>query len=290
MMVGMVFLFISGGQALAKGGSYIAMDLGIAVGSGLDTSGTANDFRTICDQFIDPTATCSDPANDKWTDEFDGGTGILTGLALGYRWRNFRIEGEYFYRGATHDSVGDVNFSGVNLKSLQEIAEADEEIGHVLSHSFFTNLYYDFTSDSKWTPYLGFGLGFALVSLDYSNRVTRSGDPEDIGTFGPADSTNEVLRNKLAGTTSIARSDLSDTLFGYQAIAGVDYRISEPVTIGLKFRWADFGEFKDGDEFLQLRSHDATNSPVPGSPRVGYEITTDDIRFWGLSLNMKYHF
>ena len=42
---------------------------------------------------------------------------------------------------------------------------------------------------------------------------------------------------------------MSDTLFGYQVLAGVDYQMSEPVTIGLKFRWADFGEFEDESEY-----------------------------------------
>ena len=28
----------------------------------------------------------------------------------------------------------------------------------------------------------------------------------------------------------------------------------------------------------------------PGSPRVRYGVVTDDIQFWGVSLNMKYQF
>ncbi len=285
LMVGMAFLLIAG-QASAKDGWYMAMDLGVAVGPGLDTRGSDNDFPTTCDRFIDPATTCNDLSNEKWTNKFDGSTGVLAGLAVGYRWQNFRIEGEYFYRNATHDDASEPNFGGLNLKTLEEISESEEVIDGVLSHNFFTNLYYDFTSDSKWTPYLGVGVGFAQVSLDYFSRFTRSSDPDDISTFPSGDSRNTLL----AGTTTIGRSKLSDTLLGYQAIAGVDYRISEPVTIGLKFRWVDFGEFKDDDEWRQLRSHDATNSPAPGSARVRYQVATDDIEFWGLSLNMKYHF
>ncbi len=292
-MAGMAFLLISG-QALAKDGWYMAMDLGVAVEPGLDTRTSDNDFPTLCDQFIDPNAVCTTLSNEKWTNKFDGGTGVLAGLALGYRWRNFRIEGEYFYRNATHDNASEPSFGGVNLKTLEEISESEEAIDDVLSHNFFTNLYYDFTSDSKWTPYLGVGVGFAQVSLDYFSRFTRSSDPGDISTFdnvgGISNADRDALNGRLAGTTTIGRSKLSDTLFGYQAIAGVDYRISEPVTIGLKFRWVDFGEFEDDDEYRQLRSHDSTNSPDPGSARVRYQVATDDIEFWGLSLNMKYHF
>ena len=88
---------------------------------------------------------------------------------------------------------------------------------------------------------------------------------------------------------AIARAKLSDTLFGYQLIAGVDYQVSEPVSIGLKFRWADFGEFEsDPREWDQLRSHDSARSP--GGARVQYTAMTEDIQFWGVSLNMKYQF
>ena len=67
------------------------------------------------------------------------------------------------------------------------------------------------------------------------------------------------LNRNVAGTTTIGRAKFSDTLFGYQVIAGVDYQVSEPVSIGLKFRWADFGEFEDGEEWDQLRSHESEN-------------------------------
>ena len=63
------------------------------------------------------------------------------------------------------------------------------------------------------------------------------------------------------------------------------------MSIGLKFRWADFGEFEGGDEWDQLRSHGSANMrPEAGSPRVRYTALTNDIQFWGVSLNMKYQF
>ena len=147
----------------------------------------------------------------------------------------------------------------------------------MLSHNFFANLYYDYHSDSKFTPYVGFGVGFAQVSLDFYNRWTRNSDPDLIPTFDKADAEGQELANRerlnqqLAGTTSIGRAKLSDTLFGYQVIAGVDYQVSEPVSIGLKFRWADFGEFEDGREWDQLRSHDSAIGPEAGSPGCGME-------------------
>ena len=292
------------GQALAKDGLYVGMDLGVAVAPDMKVASSDNDVGTTCDKFInndgagaylvEPKAGDCNPPASAWVNEFDGGTGFLAGVALGYRLGSFRVEGEYFYRGTTYDSkdvVASPSDDVTQGKVAQEIAFVEGGVDDVLSHNFFANLYYDYHSDSKFTPYLGFGVGFARVSLDYFNKWTRNHDPDAISTFDDTAATSEqkdMLHRRIAGTTTIARAKLSDTLFGYQAIAGVDYQVSEPVTIGIKFRWADFGEFEDGEEWNQLRSHDSARGP--GGARVRYTAMTDDIQFWGVSLNMKYQF
>ena len=70
----------------------------------------------------------------------------------------------------------------------------------MLSHNFFANLYYDYRSDSKFTPYVGFGVGFSRVSLDYFNKWTRNHDPEAISTFDDTTATDEeknLLHRKI---------------------------------------------------------------------------------------------
>ena len=240
------------------------------------------------------------PSPSQFWNEVDGGTGILAGAALGYRLGDFRIEGEYFYRTTTHDGRSDTRIPGTDTtttdKSEQELQIADGGVDDVLSHNFFANLYYDFNTDSRFTPYVGAGVGVAQVSMDFFSRWQRNGDPDKIKTFNDTkkrtfdllDNERDRLHRRLAGTTTIADRKLTDTLFGYQILAGVDYRVSDPVSIGLKFRWADFGEFKDEAEWDQLRSHDSAREP--GGTRVRYFVMTDDIQFWGLSLNMKYAF
>ncbi len=305
----MTALVVFSGQAWAKDGWYMGMDLGVAIAPGLDVSARDNDYGTVCDKIINPDGyqvgnaphqDACDPSSergDKWTDDFDGGVGVLAGLALGYRLGDFRIEGEYLYRATTHDDESETDLSGVDFTKKKEEEEMEEVISvvdDVLSHNFFANLYYDYNTGSKFTPYVGVGVGVARVSLDYLNRFKRNDDPDVIKTFKNPDGSScdtqdcLALNSRLAGTTSIARAKLSDTLFGYQVLAGVDYRVSEPVTVGLKFRWADFGEFEsDPREGDQLRSHDATNNR---GDRVRYNVTTEDIQFWGVSLNMKYQF
>ena len=298
-------LLLSSGPVWAKDGLYIGMDLGIAVAPGMDVNSSDNDVGTTCDGFINnngsggylvtPTESNCNPPPSAWSNEFDGGTGVLAGVALGYRLGSFRVEGEYLYRGTTYDDIdtgGAPSDDVTQDKAQQELDLIEGRVDDVLSHNFFANLYYDYRSGSKFTPYVGFGVGFARVSLDYFSRWRRNHDPEAISTFDDSTATDDqkdMLHQRLAGTTSLASAQLSDTLFGYQLIAGVDYQVSEPVSIGLKFRWADFGEFEsDPREWDQLRSHDSARSP--GGARVQYTAMTEDIQFWGVSLNMKYQF
>ena len=324
-VMGLVF---SSSPVLAKDGFYIGGDLGIAVAPGLDVNSSDNDVGTTCDGFINtrdesgnylmPPGNC-DPAPSAWSNQFDGGAGVLAGASLGYRMGSFRAEAEYFYRGTTYDSTDPNTVIGdevTTLKAKRELEKVEGAVDDVLSHNFFANLYYDYHSDSKFTPYVGFGVGFARVSLDYLSVWARRVDPKRITTFTDVENfddeatdayyealddgrepalqpcqtpTCENLNRQVAGTTTIGRGKLSDTLFGYQVVAGVDYQVSEPVSIGLKFRWADFGEFEsDPREWDQLRSHESARRP--GGARVQYKVMTDDIQFWGVSLNMKYQF
>ena len=321
LALGLVF---SSGQVWAKDGFYMGMDLGVAVAPSMDMDGTDDDVGTTCDGYINrdesgnhilPAGNC-DPSPSAWFHNFDGGTGVLAGASLGYRMGSFRAEAEYFYRGTTYDSIDPNTVIGddvTTLKAKRELEKVEGTVDDVLSHNFFANLYYDYRSDSKFTPYLGFGVGFARVSLDYLGVFARRIDPKRITTFTDVEGFNaddyydalnegrepplqpcqttacENLNRQVAGTTTIGRGKLSDTLFGYQLIAGVDYQVSEPVSIGLKFRWADFGEFEsDPREWDQLRSHPSRRGP--DGARVLYKMSTNDIQFWGVSLNMKYQF
>jgi opacity protein-like surface antigen len=163
----------------------------------------------------------------------------------------------------------------------------EDAVDNLMSHNVFANLYYDYRTDSKFTPYVGFGIGFAQVSVQYRTRWHRTRNAEDIKVFDRTLPGGE-LNKELAGALSNDETTMSDTLFGYQALAGVDYQVSEPFSIGLKFRYAMFGEFEDDSEYEKLRSH-ASEAGDPRRP-VTYYIRTDDIQFWGVSLNMKYQF
>ena len=291
LMVAMAVLGCAG-AAGAQTGPYIQMDVGMAVAPPLTVQGSDNDWSTKCDLIINPLGveTGSEcgvtPPRTSWMNEFGGGSGIRTGFALGYDWGAVRVEGEYFHRVTAYNDYVDTGiFDDETLdKQEQEIELATGRIDDLQSHAVFGNVYYDFApASSSWTPYVGAGAGMERATLDYGSVWKRNDDPARIATF-----VDPLLRAKIAGTTTIGDARLTDVMLGYQLLAGVDYRLREGVSLGVKFRWADFGEFEsEPTPWNQLRSHE---SNVGRGEPVTYQLTTDDSKFWGVSLSLKYRF
>ena len=214
-----------------------------------------------------------------------GGTGIRAGAAFGYRLGAVRIEGEYFQRVTVFDERSDVTITDVVTlgKQDQEIASAVGGLDDLRSHAFFANAYYDFTpAGSSWTPYVGAGVGMERASIYYFTHWTRNDDPNRIATFA-----DPALRAKLAGTTTIGSDSLTDSMAGYQVLAGVDRRLGAAATLGLKFRWP-----------ASARSPATRGSGTSSAARLHREPRRADPLhgghrrqpFWGLSLSLKYHF
>ena len=100
----------------------------------------------------------------------------------------------------------------------------------------------------------------------------------------------EEVRRNLAGTVTSVQSSPAQTLFGYQALAGLDYRLTDALSLGLAARWTRFEKFsKSGGPYDRLRSH-ASNLRVDGSEPVTWRIATKDIEFVGVNLKLTYEF
>ncbi len=299
----------------ADSGFYISGDLGVNFAEGVDTAGSSNDRASVCDEFINPNfatvmqtsgyenVNCTGPnrgATGGWENKFDNATGILAGAALGYSFSNrysnspvdgFRIEIEYFYRQSEYDETSDIpGASGESGdKLMQEIVQAIDRIDSITSHNLFGNLYYDFVNTSRFTPYIGVGGGIGFTDVEYGSVWARNDDPDRI-TTGEGLPNADMIRQNLAKTVSVAQTSLSDTLFGFQVLFGVDYAFTEAMSLGLKGRWVRFDSFRDdGIVWDPLRSH-VPNIRRDGSEPVSGKFEIDDMEFLGVSLNMKYLF
>lgn len=277
------------GIAAAENGWYAGFDLALAVAPETTVEGTDNDWSTRCDRIINPAGLelasgecASQPPLTSWSSSFDGGRGPLAALAVGYGMDNLGLEGEYVFRSSVFDDRAELAiFDPVTLdKQDREIELAESTLDDLSSHSVFVNAYYHFDVNSVWRPYAGLGVGASRITFDYGTRWKRNDDPEKIATFMDAG-----LRAKVAGTTTTGDARHTDTLFGFQFLAGMDYALTDAVMLGVKLRWVDFGEFEGpAREWDQLRSHEST---VGRGERIVYRVDTDDVGFWAVGLSLK---
>jgi OmpA-OmpF porin, OOP family len=127
--------------------------------------------------------------------DFDTGWGV--GGAGGFGFDNgLRVEGEVTYR---YNDLNKISASGTSF-ALPDTS--------VSSLAFMANGYYDIPTGSKWTPYVGGGVGLAIDHA--SADLSSSGGP-----------------------------NFSDTEaeFAYQGIAGIGYQITDAVNIGIEYRY-----------------------------------------------------
>ena len=127
----------------------------------------------------------SDTGNAAEEVEFD--TSFVLGAAIGYDFGYGRSEVEVGYRSHNID-----DWSGE---------------GDVTALNFLLNGYYDFHNDTAFTPYVGFGLGFAYMDL------------HDVEIGG------------------VSYGDDDDIEFAYQLGGGVGYAISETLTAEIGYRY-----------------------------------------------------
>lgn len=138
-----VMLLILPGVAFSAAGPYVSGNFGV----GFLTDSTWSDSSGSLTVESDP--------------------GFALGVAAGYNFGMFRLEGEIGYQKNDLDkvSVGPVSVSAS---------------GDVTNTYFLGNGYFDFINSSPFTPYVSTGIGFAkLKGNDFAVLGTRIGDSDD---------------------------------------------------------------------------------------------------------------
>ena len=293
-------MFVAG---VAQAQFYIGGNVGAVGASGPELEGHDNDRGGVCDEFINPLFAdvpgCTDPRRpgDSWMTEFDRATDVLAGAVVGYKFpmrgarsSRFRLEMEYFHRNSAFDASADVRFgagaSEFAADLAGEVVLAEDRLGSIAGHNLFGNFYIDFTNRSRFTPYMGIGVGVAFTEVGYGAFGLLNNDPARIASAADLPNADEVRRN-LAGTVVRERADLKDTVRGYQLLFGVDYALNESMSFGVKGRWVRFDTFSGSGAWDRLRSH-ASELRLDGSEPVTYEIKLDNLELLGVSLELKY--
>ena len=166
--------------------------------------------------------------------ESQNNTGYSVGGGLGYAFGNgLRLDGEIAYRRNSVDRL-EVRSDGGLGRSLGSPVPLNgftlDSTGSDSSLSFLVNGWYDFRNATKFTPYIGAGIGVAKISL---NKVA------------------------LSGFTLV---DDDDVVFAYQLGGGVAYALSPRVSLTLDYRFVattdpSFTDFEGVSFESEYRSH-----------------------------------
>ena len=137
------------------------------------------------------------------TTELD--TGIFATGAFGRSFGNFRAEGELAY-----------NTNDVSALSVPGVGGVTAS-GDISTFAFMVNGYYDFSTNSKWKPYIGGGIGGGNVSVNSLSVV------------------------------GVLLADDDTTVLAYQAKVGVAYEFSPAWegTLGYRFFGTEDADFVD---------------------------------------------
>lgn len=292
---------LAGLQTAAAQGLYAS--LGVAFATEEVAAGSSGvNHPTRCDSLLysDPAAVPTDAAcSDNTVRQIVGGTydlgSAFTGSAsLGYAWERVRVEAEFLSR--SHDGETIYFATPSDNPALQDKANEwspdnppHHGVSDFSSRQLLFNAIYDFRGGGAWVPYVGVGAGLARVRSTYAasfqRRTLADGYVEAAG--GNPDRPEE-WQLAAAGSASILDTSVSDEVFGYQLVAGVERALREGVSAFVTVRWSEFDDVSDNDVWTTIRSHRPVQSDgvTPFAARQLFE----DVGGFSATLGIRYEF
>ena len=167
------------------------------------------------------------PGGGTINDRVESDPGIYIGGTGGYDFGYVRLEGELSYR---HAEMNVVNDKTNNVRYVN----VDGRIGAL---AMMFNTFVNLRNDTPVTPYFGGGAGFAALHLSDTNGINSNTGVQ----------------------TGLYQSD-DDTVFAYQAGAGLEIALSRRISLDLGYRYFGTSTAKFDKNFnksteLILRSH-----------------------------------
>lgn len=172
---------------------YSAKGWYLTIGAGAQTPSdqTVNSTGTLVSPFFTPLL--FNFGNNNST-KLDLGGGFSGDVGVGYDFGALRAELTYGYSRASLNAVGAANPIGFGAFGI--VPFTNNVSGIINKNDVLASLYYDFENNSRWTPYIGGGIGYTNLSTP---SFSLNGFP-----------TNSVNKG----------------LFGWQAKVGVSYAMS----------------------------------------------------------------
>lgn len=249
-------------------GRYVSLGIGYG-GEEFNAATTGVNHPTRCDRLLyaNPQDAPSDAACRETTPRrifggtFDLGGAFVVSASIGQAWTRWRIEAELLGRshsGASAPAIPGADNTAILGKQSEWSAHSPPryEVDNFSTYQLFVNAHYLLARASKWTPYVGAGVGVARIAADYTGTYLRrtvaegyvaatGGDPAQ-----PAD-----WQLAAAGSVSILDIEVTEYALGYQFFAGVDHALTERTALFAMARWSAFADVESDDVWTTIRSH-----------------------------------
>jgi opacity protein-like surface antigen len=214
-------------------GWYLRGDIGIGRGGSRDISEGGQSYGVTGADFLMTAPTAPFGSSPSWFNN-DGKTLLNYGVGLGYHWSpNFRTDvtldrrnpDKYTGRGTyTYD------YQTVSLASDTRVVGMVSDDTTVKSGTMLLNGYYDLGSRYGVTPYIGAGIGLALLTVNRDAGVVEAScDLTAVPDCHPASADYLAKTGGSASTNAFT--------FAAMATAGVSYSLTRNTAIDVNYRY-----------------------------------------------------
>ena len=229
---------VSAAQQAKPSGWYVGAGVGINKASRIEQAGHNRD--NICY----PEDDCSHldggaPQGYRWYYDLDADDGAAFEISIGRAMGAFRLELAL----AQRKNDVEQKFSGITYLDGSRImarpvsnyqSRTSTTIDDLTTRTLSLNAYYDFSlPGSRLTPYLGAGVGVSFVEL--------SGVFFEARYFCKNPSADCDMPEQYNGRQN---EDLTDTVLSAHLHAGLDYRVSEKMLLGVKLTYSMVGDME----------------------------------------------
>lgn len=237
------------------------------------------------DPFCYPTDACFDEAprpeisGYRWRYDVAAAPGFAFELSTGVLVDRARLE---LSLGATRNGldqtfVSVTDYDGVPMEARRDttvVSDVRSSIDHLAVRTLAFNAYYDFPAGSRFSPYVGAGLGPAFVTVA---GVRFSDEYRDTAADG------DVHDPPLSSYNARLDDDLSATVPAWQLHAGADFRVAGGTALGAKLTWSMLADVETSGGYDLHAAH-------AFDPDFSHHDTFSGARFWTLLFTVKHVF
>jgi len=140
---------------------------------------------------------------------------VVIAPGIKFNGTNFRAELEYSYK-------------QIGLEEAKPALDNKWLDGRIMAHSFMANIFYDFNNKSYWTPYLGIGVGWALLEHSVNEfEIIKDEENKSIKTekgFLPTETTGKLAYQAMVGVqASISKASIINLGYRYFSTSDVEW-------------------------------------------------------------------